>query len=181
MSRGRTRLRSSIFALLVLLACAACSAERRGAETPQDNREILDMTQNYLMDQANSVTENKQFNRNLGTNRLPLDRVTGALAEQLRTEIPKIAQRRDKWRGTPEEYDWALAKMIAPKVSVSDDTATVMVTEATEMHYTFGEPSTSYSVGHKLEFVRTNGVWKIANDKLDVPPGAPLLLEGYAR
>lgn len=166
------RLRSDI---AILRAAEVMPTALIGSEHAES--EILKIAQNYLTDQVNSVTENGESNRYLGTNQLPLSRITGTLLDTLRVESPLIRKRRDKWRGTPDEYDWAKTTMISPSVVVLGAAATMTTTEHTEMHYSSGGPTTSYSVGHKMVFTKLDGTWKIASDILENTD----LLEPYHR
>lgn len=161
------RVTLAVVALLTGLLCTGCADPREAA----DEKEIAQITQMYLMDQANSVTQNREFNRFLGTNRLPADRIVPPLSDVLKTEAGTIKIIRDRLLESRAEHDWAKVEMSDPQIKVSGDTAIMHVTEGTEMHYRTLGGTTSYIVDHRLTYVRISNVWKIATDDLDLPRG----------
>lgn len=74
--------------LLSVFLCSGCG----GAHTIEDEREIAEITQKYLTEQVNSVTQNPESNRFLGTNRLAADRITQPLAGMLEIELIRVAR-----------------------------------------------------------------------------------------
>jgi len=167
----------STIAMSCLVAlCAAPVAEV--VNTPgSTDEQIATIVQHYLDDQVNTVTENASANRLLNTGELPADRVTGRLSAALSTERPRIARLRDAIRGTMDEFDRGTATMVNPKLAIDGETAKLVVTESTALHYDRRPASmaqfTSYSVTHTFALSEVNGAWTIENDTLAIPAGAP--------
>lgn len=135
----------------------------------QDHAELLSIAHQYLTDQVNSVTENKQFNRSIGTNQLPLNRLTGTLRNVVQQEIPRIKAFRDRLRGTKAEHDWGRAELMDPKITMLGALATMTATEHSELHYKYLDGSTRYTVQHIIGFVKNGPAWSIASDVIANP------------
>jgi hypothetical protein len=171
------RSKLSKISIISLTAATSLALPASLAHAEQDAKsQILGLTQAYLDDQVNSVTESVAANRFAGTNKLPNEKVAGALTSTLAQERPRIQRLRNTLRGTPDEFDRGIAKMVDPELNILGDKATLKVTESTDLHYARHDSKTaqytSYKAVHDLTFDAVSGVWKITSDNLESPSGA---------
>jgi hypothetical protein len=150
-----------------------------GPEVDASNQ-ILEIAQEYLMDQVNSVTENKDFNRDQGTNHLVWSKVVDPLASILKGEAPRVQASRKMLRGTLSEHDWGKAELRNPKVTLLGNKATLVGDECAELHYKYLPDSYFYALRHTFEFIFADGEWKLSKDSFNDDP-AEISPTPYAR
>ncbi|AXB44496.1 amidase domain-containing protein [Amycolatopsis albispora] len=130
---------------------------------------LLQLTARYLQDRANRVTEQAA-----SYGALTSVEATEPFQHRLSTESAELDRLRSLWKDTASELQGAHIEIKAPQIQRSNTKAVINFVERTELHFANrtsadSPASTSYKVGHTIDFVRTSTGWELAADVLDLP------------
>lgn len=175
---GGHLLKRAIYGFVSVLSCTGTafsplSASHASADSAPSKATFAAIAKRYLQRRADQLTP-------AGGGRRTSDASTmgGELARTFAQEAVALTRRRDALRLIDGGYRSAEVEVTPGALTVDGSRARLDVTEYTELFFASvaaGAPSDheAYVLPHDLEFLRSDGVWRVTADHARVAPGGP--------